>query len=231
MQYMMRFSYIIILFVILLQSIQASLPPYRLLIHLVDALDEAVHVVGMLPVQRMDDALLVDELVGRIAVDTDITFDGALLVFGQVVVDAVRSRQVVLANDALPRLVAAVVGQEEIDDVVVFQGFPHPPRVLQVLSARSAPRSPNIEIDNLALIGFDEFAEYLLAIAHALHISRWTDAVGIDKLLFRLFHLHELAVLQMCWPPPRQQNHSRYPIPICRTDHEPYKPERRSSWG
>ena len=62
----------------------------------VDNFNEGVQVVGMLPVQGVDDTLLVDELVGGIAVDTDIVLDGALLVCGQVVVNTVRSRQVIL---------------------------------------------------------------------------------------------------------------------------------------
>lgn len=66
-----------------------------------------------------DDTLFVDKLVGGIAVDTHVAFDGALLVFGQIVMDAVRSRQVILRNDAFPCLVAAVVGEEKIDDVVL----------------------------------------------------------------------------------------------------------------
>ena len=54
------------------------------------------------PVEVVDIALLVDEFVSGITVDTHILLDSALLVFGQVVVHTVGARQVVFFDDVLP---------------------------------------------------------------------------------------------------------------------------------
>ena len=88
----------------------------------VDGFEEAGHVVGVQPVQVVDIALLVDELVGGVAVDADVVLDGGLLVFRQVVVHAVGTRQVVLLDDISPRLVAAAVSQR-------LQGPHHVPQM------------------------------------------------------------------------------------------------------
>ena len=52
-------------------------------------------------------SVAVDELVGRPAMDLQKMLYGTLLVGGQVVVDDVLARDVVLLDDVLPRLVAA----------------------------------------------------------------------------------------------------------------------------
>ena len=77
--------------------------------HFVDGVDEALHVVGVEPVQVVDIALLVYQFVGRIATDADIALDGSLLVLWQVVVDAVIASKIVLLDDILPRLVTTAV--------------------------------------------------------------------------------------------------------------------------
>ena len=92
----------------------------------------------------VDVAILVDELVGGVAVDAYVVLDGTLLVFGQVVVYAVGACQVVLLDDILPRLVAAAVGQVEIDEIVVFQPLVFFLRVREGFLARAAPCAPDV---------------------------------------------------------------------------------------
>lgn len=103
-------------------------------------------------------AIAVDEFVGGVAVDTDEVLDGGLLVLGQVVVDYVVAFYLVFLDDVLPRLVAAAVAEVEIDEVEVLQPLVFLLRVLEALLAGAAPRAPNIDEDELALVRFDNLA-------------------------------------------------------------------------
>ena len=119
----------------------------------VDGFEETLHVVGVAPVEAVDVALLVDEFVGGEVCKLQESLDGMLLLFGQVVVHAVGARQIVFLDDVLPRFVAAAVGQIEVDDVVVLQGFLHLPRLFEVILAGSAPGAPDVEIYDAAFEG------------------------------------------------------------------------------
>ena len=66
-------------------------------------------------------AVAVEDDVGGESLNAKVFFDGFLLVFGQVVVNHVLARHLILLDDVLPTLVATAVGEIEIDDVVVLQ--------------------------------------------------------------------------------------------------------------
>ena len=68
-------------------------------------------------------AVAPEDNVGGEALNAEVFLDGLLLVLGQVVVDHVLARHLILLDDVLPALVAAAVGKIEIDDVVVFQSL------------------------------------------------------------------------------------------------------------
>ena len=64
-------------------------------------------------------ALGVNEFVGGEGVDLQITLYGCLLLFGQIEVGDIRSRDVILLDDILPRILRTAVGEINILDVIL----------------------------------------------------------------------------------------------------------------
>ncbi len=66
-------------------------------------------------------AVAPEDDVGGEALNAKVFLDGLLLVLGQVVVHHILASYLILLDDVLLALVAAAVGEIEIDDIVVFQ--------------------------------------------------------------------------------------------------------------
>ena len=106
----------------------------------------------MEPVEIVDVSLPVNQFVSWVSIDIEIMFNCFLLAFGQIVVNAVLTSQIVLLDCVLPRFLRTVVGQVEINDVVVHKSLFQLVRLLQCSFAGAAPRSPDVEIDYTALV-------------------------------------------------------------------------------
>lgn len=96
-------------------------------------------------VQQM--AFTVEEFVGGEGIDTKVTLDGRLLLFGQVVVGYVGATHIIFLDDVLPRFLRTPVGQIEKLDVIVFQSRIFFGRVGEGIFAGTAPCAPDVEQD------------------------------------------------------------------------------------
>ena len=86
--------------------------------------------------------------------DVQMTLDSILLFAGQVVVGYVRTANIILLDDVLPRRLRTAIGQIKVLDVVVLQTGILLGRVAEGFCTRSAPCSPDIQEHELALIWF-----------------------------------------------------------------------------
>ena len=113
-----------------------------------------------------------------------VSLDGALLQCRQVVVSHIVTTYVIFLDDVLPRLLRALVGQIEELDVIVLQPRIFFGRVGEGIFAGTAPCAPDVEQDELALVGLYKFLQQCFAFAQ------------FGKIVGRLQHqLVKLAVL------------------------------------
>ena len=77
---------------------------FQLFIQRIKFLLELRQVLVVEPIEVMHTALLVEEAISGVAGQSDILLNGVLLVGGQVIVNAIRLREIIFCDDVLPRL-------------------------------------------------------------------------------------------------------------------------------
>ena len=100
----------------------------------------------------MDVALLVYDFIGGETVDVQVALDSTLLLFGQIVVNAVGTSKVILLNDILPRFVATAVTEIEVDDVVILERLLLLPRIFKPLLTWTTSCAPHVEVDDTSFV-------------------------------------------------------------------------------